>query len=1018
MWFNSLRFNWFPDLLTVPAMPAKRKQLDREEAYAELSGRRETRAREATRLKGDQFSDFIAKSMRNRKVDLPAENNKTAAIYILNVFMLWEYLATRCQQFAEVTPGNVLKPESATKAHFFYVGAKQMGQLLFNESCWFLVAVVRSVELKTISGKLAAVTAAVCRHLSSLRLGHLLKIAGRSTMLLGAVRYLLADTPALAFSFGAKTFAGRKICFKCANILATWVVLGPREKRFGFRHASAPWSECQPLSDREIFEIVEILHAQAAHSSKSQMQTLEVNLGYNHNPFLFLVDGWRGPIYAAAVEDFFKKTFSTASDRKTFSFTTVFAAGYFGAETWKAAAEFFANAATHLAAMPVLQWIVRYMIVPTCRSNDDAAFCRCFLLLAEICAEMKHRLLKQKMTEQRGPLGNLAVLYNANCVQLREMKSQKSFLKSFRVSRTVVQGPYGKISLQKPLWFPTSNKAGIVESFQDSDGGLTAIVRQASLTSTGVDAPGILAFEVCDARQKVALDEGGFLHVGVDAPGILAFEVCDARQKVPLRVLRRPWRGPVAEASVAQVEVDACRREGYGRVTITGGWWQSLAAYQCLIKLFSTLDTSAEPARDAVRIWRSKALDQKKSSVGKLLTANLCMISPGACVKLSVVLGLGGLAIAVILLVTQSWLKIPYPGSICFLLYFLIGMRVCCVLLGTMRVVSGGVLLTLVGAGVVKTIGTSILGAMSGLGFLYIAMIPIGQLLTSVIRRVAPQVVHDAQEKRMQQFLPLLPGYDIVCLQELTVAWGQDDWVTALKDFAKSAGLRHFASSGKWPQFPAFFAAAGLVILSKYNIKRSELLTFSRQSWFEWSAVQRGALMVELEGPKNKKIAVINVHTTAGLEVVRTGMHLSKQVSQGNAKVNPTGLKQLEEALRRFEEFSKGCDQRIFCGDFNLSKDSDSLQSFFEQAKEKLKLVDQYADCPPTFGCVDEHGKPRETLLTKHTKNCRPRCIDHVLSDVKCKAARVDNMTAKPEDAAKYGYQQVSDHSAVEIEWT
>mmetsp|Transcript_61661 Transcript_61661/g.144379 ORF Transcript_61661/g.144379 Transcript_61661/m.144379 type:complete len:409 (+) Transcript_61661:75-1301(+) len=407
----------------------------------------------------------------------------------------------------------------------------------------------------------------------------------------------------------------------------------------------------------------------------------------------------------------------------------------------------------------------------------------------------------------------------------------------------------------------------------------------------------------------------------------------------------------------------------------------------------------------------------------KLLTANLCMISPGACVKLSVVLGLGGLAIAVILLVTQSWLqwlvlKIPYPGSICFLLYFLIGMRVCCVLLGTMRVVSGGVLLTLVGAGVVKTIGTSILGAMSGLGFLYIAMIPIGQLLTSVIRRVAPQVVHDAQEKRMQQFLPLLPGYDIVCLQELTVAWGQDDWVTALKDFAKSAGLRHFASSGKWPQFPAFFAAAGLVILSKYNIKRSELLTFSRQSWFEWSAVQRGALMVELEGPKNKKIAVINVHTTAGLEVVRTGMHLSKQVSQGNAKVNPTGLKQLEEALRRFEEFSKGCDQRIFCGDFNLSKDSDSLQSFFEQAKEKLKLVDQYADCPPTFGCVDEHGKPRETLLTKHTKNCRPRCIDHVLSDVKCKAARVDNMTAKPEDAAKYGYQQVSDHSAVEIEWT
>ena len=212
-----------------------------------------------------------------------------------------------------------------------------------------------------------------------------------------------------------------------------------------------------------------------------------------------------------------------------------------------------------------------HMIVPTCRSNDDAAFFRCFLLLAEIFAEMwllkyrpfdapakaaatsllpkmgsyiqscralfgmdfikpkhhfmlhvpmqylssgslfdtfpnesKHRLLKQKMTEQRGPLGNFAVLYNANCVQLREMRSQKSFLKSFLVSRTVVQGPYGKISLQKPLRFPASNKAGIVESFQDSEGGPHGNCPASFLDKHRCG---------CDARQKVALDEGGFLHV-------------------------------------------------------------------------------------------------------------------------------------------------------------------------------------------------------------------------------------------------------------------------------------------------------------------------------------------------------------------------------------------------------------------------------------------------------------------------------------------------------------------------
>ena len=45
---------------------------------------------------------------------------------------------------------------------------------------------------------------------------------------------------------------------------------------------------------------------------------------------------------------------------------------------------------------------------------------------------------------------------------------------------------------------------------------------------------------------------------------------------------------------------------------------------------------------------------------------------------------------------------------------------------------------------------------------------------------------------------------------------------------------------------------------------RSESFSFSRQAWFEWSAIQRGALMVELDGPNGKKIAVMNIHTTAG----------------------------------------------------------------------------------------------------------------------------------------------------------
>mmetsp|Transcript_35557 Transcript_35557/g.82107 ORF Transcript_35557/g.82107 Transcript_35557/m.82107 type:complete len:412 (-) Transcript_35557:55-1290(-) len=409
----------------------------------------------------------------------------------------------------------------------------------------------------------------------------------------------------------------------------------------------------------------------------------------------------------------------------------------------------------------------------------------------------------------------------------------------------------------------------------------------------------------------------------------------------------------------------------------------------------------------------------------KLLTANLCMMSEGGCVKLSVMLALGGVFIATAMLACSSWLrflvlKMPYPGAIGFLLYFMFGMRATCVLLGTFRIFCAGMLPYLVGNFYVKTIGEVILGAFSGLGFVFAAFGPMAHVLTFVLRQVAPKVVHDAQTYRLLQFMAMLPGHDIVCLQELTVTWGQDEMVTKIKDFASSCGLKHFASSGKWPVLPALMCSSGLVILSKYNIKKTEYYPFSRQAWFEWSAIARGALMVILDGPKNKKIAVLNIHTTAGLEVIQTGMGLTKRFGsggEGEATTNPTGYKQLLEALGKFEEFSKGADQRIFCGDFNLSKDSDSFASFRARALEKMKLTDQYADSPPTFACVDADGNPKERLLTKHTSDNLPRAIDHVFSDVKCKSAKVDDMAAKKDDAERYGYQQVSDHSAIVMEW-
>lgn len=62
-------------------------------------------------------------------------------------------------------------------------------------------------------------------------------------------------------------------------------------------------------------------------------------------------------------------------------------------------------------------------------------------------------------------------------------------------------------------------------------------------------------------------------------------------------------------------------------------------------------------------------------------------------------------------------------------------------------------------------------------------------------------------------------------------------------------------------------------------------------------------------------------------------------------------------------------------------------------------------------------GQPLETLLTKKSSQGWPCVIDHVFSDQSCLQARVERMAASREHAELHGYQQVSDHCALEIVW-
>ncbi|CAJ1439246.1 unnamed protein product [Effrenium voratum] len=74
--------------------------------------------------------------------------------------------------------------------------------------------------------------------------------------------------------------------------------------------------------------------------------------------------------------------------------------------------------------------------------------------------------------------------------------------------------------------------------------------------------------------------------------------------EVPLKVLRLSWRQAVSAVSAARIEVDASRRDGYGRITIVGTWHHSLLAYQCLMRRFYKTDLNVS---GAPRIWRGKA---------------------------------------------------------------------------------------------------------------------------------------------------------------------------------------------------------------------------------------------------------------------------------------------------------------------------------------------------------------------------------------------------------------------------
>jgi len=238
------------------------------------------------------------------------------------------------------------------------------------------------------------------------------------------------------------------------------------------------------------------------------------------------------------------------------------------------------------------------------------------------------------------------------------------------------------------------------------------------------------------------------------------------------------------------------------------------------------------------------------------------------------------------------------------------------------------------------------------------------------------------------------------------VFWGRDAHVRQTRAAGVAQGLPYFASSGRWPCWPSVFATSGLAVLSRWPISRCEVFHFSKQSWFEWSIIRRGILMLQIEHPSGGKVAVMNVHTTPGSEVLDAG------VGRQSHAINHSGFQQLQEALEEFKKFSSSAEHRIICGDFNLRKGSDAFNAWEAQALV-MGFKDCFPACPPTYGCIDEStGDAAEWLLTKEADRGRPKVLDHAFSNIPCSCAAVEPMAMEGQD-----YQQVSDHRALAALW-
>ena len=237
----------------------------------------------------NSFHELVCMDIHKMMVAMTEKSKDYARI--LEALMLQDDeipLAFYCD---ECTPGNPLQPDPSRKISMLYV-APLSKEACRNEDTWFTFTGIRQQCLRQIPGGLNSVLHAILKDLADKKVPQLLKAGQSKRLVTYSVAFMISDESALHGMLGCKGSAGRKPCYRCANLVSKLcrrqLADQMGDKFYSLEHATL--NDVVRSSDTDIWQALEVLAEKKTQMSKGTFAELEKNMGWNHVSNSFLLD--------------------------------------------------------------------------------------------------------------------------------------------------------------------------------------------------------------------------------------------------------------------------------------------------------------------------------------------------------------------------------------------------------------------------------------------------------------------------------------------------------------------------------------------------------------------------------------------------------------------------------------------------------------------------------------------------------------------------------------------------------